>query len=412
MRERLVVTLVAMTVGMIVLFGAVRAYSTADLVRDQDHSAVAQAADLAAVAISARGDDTVPRSFLNTLTHTGQTITYVAGDGATTSTRTAPRDDEDISATRPVAGSGGGRVILTQDASLSSQRVSDELLPVVILGLVLAALAGGIGWLLAARFARPFRELAADATRIGEGHFDTPVHHSSMREAAELGTALRTAAAQLDALVRRERELAVVASHELRTPLTALRLSLEDMTMWPEIPPEVADELQHSLAEVDRLSGVVTALLEGGGDALGERTHLDLNEVAAHAVARWSARADVQGRPIAFDPDAPAVVRTVRAPVDRILDVLIENALIHGAGPVTLRIVRERSQLRLRVHDEGARDFEPGIVHASSDRSGTGLTEAANSAESLGGFIGVLDIPTTAVSLILPAAEQGDADLR
>ncbi|MCL3817550.1 sensor histidine kinase [Aeromicrobium wangtongii] len=409
MRERLVVTLVAMTVAMIVAFGAVLAYSTADLVRDQDHEAVAQAADLAAVAISGQLEEGATRSFLDGLTHPGQTITYVAADGTTTSTRKTPRDD-DVSATRPVQ-DGGGRVILTQDASVSSNRISDQMLPLVVLGLTLAALAGIIGWLLAARFARPFRRLAADATRIGEGHFDTPVHRSYIREAAELGAALRTAATQLEALVQRERELAVVASHELRTPLTALRLSLEDMTLWPEIPPAVADELHHSLAEVDRLGEVVTTLLEGDGGRLGEKTDLDLNDVAADAADRWSARARTAGRPLVLIASRPAVVRTVRAPVERIVDVLIENALAHGTGTVTVEIVTEGGQFRLRVSDEGARGIEPGIVHASPDGSGSGLTEAATRAESLGGFIGVVDVPTTTVALVLAPARSAESGI-
>jgi signal transduction histidine kinase len=409
MRERLVVTLVAMTVGMIAIFGAARAYSTADLVNEEEHSAVAESADLVAVALSGRGDAAVTPSFLQKMTHPGQTITYVAGDGTTISTRTAPRDDDDISATRRVEGTGGGRVILTQEASVSSDRVSAALLPLVLVGLVLAALAAVIGWLLAARFAHPFRQLAADATRIGEGDFDTPVHRSYMREAAELGDALRRAARQLDTLVRRERELAVVASHELRTPLTALRLSLEDMTMWPEIPPEVAEELHHSLAEVDRLSGVVTTLLESGENHLGDKTEVDLSDVASDAAGRWSKQAQTQGRDVVAVASGPAVVRSFRAPVDRIVDVLIENALVHGAGTVTLEIVRDSGQFRLLVSDEGARTIEPGILHASPDGPGVGLTEAATRAESLGGFIGVVDAPTTVVSLFLPRSQELEA---
>jgi len=49
------------------------------------------------------------------------------------------------------------------------------------------------------------------------------------------------------ALVRRDQAVAVRASHELRTPITALRLSLEDLTLWKQTPPDVRAELQRSI---------------------------------------------------------------------------------------------------------------------------------------------------------------------
>nr|MCW2727583.1 hypothetical protein [Aeromicrobium sp.] len=407
MRERLVVTMVAMTVGVIVLFGAAHAYSTADLVHDEELTAVADSADLIASAVAALGDAPVTESFLSELTRADQTITWVAGDGTTVSTRAAARDTDDISASRPVAGSAGGRVILTQAASVSSDRVSAELLPLVLVALALSILAAVIGWLLAQRFARPFHQLAADATRIGDGHFDVDVHHSSIREAAELGNALRRAAGQLDALVRRERELAVVASHELRTPITALRLSLEDLTMWPQTPADVAEELHHSLAEVDRLSGVVTTLLErGDGKHLGEAVDIDLREIATDAAERWDARARAYGRRVVLGRFEPALVRAVPAPVEHVVDILIENALVHGVGTVTVGTQAVDNNLRFQVDDEGARVIDPGVVHISPAGPGASLTDAATKAGSLGGFVMVNDTPTTRIALVLPRPDS------
>ncbi|MCW2840396.1 MAG: hypothetical protein JWR55_1879 [Aeromicrobium sp.] len=400
MRERLVVTLVAMTVAVISIFGAVRAYSTADLVEDQDRMMVQQSADLVAAAVEARGDAHVTEEFLSALAHPEQAITYVTADGTTIGSGTVDRHDDDISATRDA---DDGRVTLRQSASVSSDRLAAELLPLVLLALSLAVIAGVIGWLLARRLAYPFRRLAADAQRIGAGHFDVDVHRSSIREAADMGDALRNAAGQLDALVRRERELAVVASHELRTPLTALRLSLEDLTLWPQTPPDVGDELQHSLAEVDRLGNVITTLLErGDGRHLGVTSDVDLNVVAADAVDRWKDRARSLGRPIALAASDPAPARVVRAPLDNVLDILIENALSHGTGTVTVAFGRAHGRLEYSVSDEGPRAFETGVVHASPAGADAGLSDAATQAESLGGFVAVADSPTTQIRLVLP----------
>jgi signal transduction histidine kinase len=399
MRERLVVTLVTMTVAMLFVFGVVRAYSTADLVKDQERSAVRRSADVAAVAIAALGDKPVTAQFLGDLTQRDQTITYVGPDGTTL--RAGATSDDALEATRPVE--GGGRVTLSQDSSVTSDRVSAALLPLVLLGLGLAAISAVIGSLLARRFAYPFRRLADDAIRIGNGDFSGQVHHSSMREAEDLGDALRSAAGRLDVLVRRERELAVVASHELRTPLTALRLSLEDLTLWPQTPPDVAEELKHGLAEVDRLSGVVTALLErGDGQRLDASNKIDLSTIAKDAVARWADRAAAQGRTLDHLPSAPTVTKLARQPVDRILDAVIENAIQHGTGRITVHATAAGSYVSIQVSDEGARAFDTGIVHESPAGPEAGLSDAAAEALALGGFLAIGDSVTTRVVLALP----------
>ncbi|KAA1379864.1 sensor histidine kinase [Aeromicrobium fastidiosum] len=401
MRERLVVTLVSMTVGILAVFGVVRAYSTADLVRDQERVSVQQTADLAAVAIAARLQSGAPvtPTFLASMAGEDRRITFVDGQDARTSGGSAGSDGVD--ARRAVE--GGGRVTVSESGSVQSERVSDALLPLVLLGLALAAAAAVIGWLLARLFARPFRLLADDATRIGDGHFDVKVHHSSISEAEDLGNALRRAASQLDTLVRRERELATVASHELRTPITALRLSLEDLSLWPQTPADVAEELQRGLTEVDRLSDVVSTLLESGDRSqLGAVSEVELRELAGDAVDRWADRARHLRRPLLLGSAAPLRATVVRASVDRILDELVENALLHGTGTVTVDAVVGHTYAGIGVSDEGAKAFQTGVLHASPAGGSHGLTEAAVQAESLGGFISVIDVPETRVVLALP----------
>jgi signal transduction histidine kinase len=403
MRERLVVTLVSVTVGILVVFGVVRAYSTADLVRDQQRDSVVQAADASAVAIAARNDgpEPVSGSFLAALAGEDRRVTFVDADGRRTSGGSASvtgTDDGDLRASRSVQ--GGGRVTVSEAASVQSERVSGALLPLVLLALALAVAAAVIGSLLARRLAHPFRRLAEDATRIGDGHFDTEVHHSSIKEAEDLGNALRRAAGQLGSLVERERELAVVASHELRTPITALRLSLEDLTLWPQTPPDVAAELQHSLTEVDRLSGVISSLLEQGARShLGNVAQTDLGELVGEVAARWSDRARALGRTVVAGGSDAITLPLHRATVDQVLDVLVEHALQHGGGTVTIDAARFSTHARLRVADESERTLATGIVHAEA---GEALAAAGAQAESIGGFVGVGDVPTTVLMLALP----------
>lgn len=400
MRNRLVVTLVSMTVGILIVFGIAGAYTAVGLGRDQHERALRQQADVVAVAIAAieRDGQPVTPELLAELSGSSGRVTFVDATGAVAE---GGADEGDISASRDVA--GGGRVTVTGAGFTQSDQLVDALLRLVLLGLVLAAISAIVGRLLARRLASPFRRLADDATRIGEGDFDVDVRHSSIGEAEDLGDALRSAAGQLGTLVKRERELAVVASHELRTPITALRLSLEDLSLWPQTPTEVADELRRSLSEVDRLSDVVSSLLERDDHGhLGAVTEIDLATLAAEAAERWQERAERAGRVVLAGRCDAVATHVVRSSVDHILDVLIENAIEHGSGVVTVDSALVDTYSAIRVADEGPRAFPPGVVHLSP--SGGDLTEAATQAESLGGFIGVHDVPTTRVFFALPRA--------
>ena len=402
MRERLVVTLVSMTVGILVVFGVVRAYSTADLVREQQRDSVAQSAEASAVAITAReqGPEPVTADFLASLAGSDRRVSYVDGQGRRVSggAKGVTTDDDDLQASRPVA--GGGRVTVSEDGSVQSDRVSGALLPLVLLALVLALAAAVVGSLLARRLAHPFRRLAENAKRIGDGHFDIDVHRSSIKEAEELGDALRRAAGQLGGLVERERELAVIASHELRTPITALRLSLEDMTLWPQTPPDVVAELEHCMTEIDRLSGVVSSLLEQGARShLGNVTQTDIGELVDEVAARWSDRAKALGRTVVAGGSDAISLPLHRTSVDKVLDVLVGRALEHGTGTVTVDAARFSTHARIRVADESERSLATGILHAEA---GAELASAADLAESIGGFVGVDDVPHSVLVLALP----------
>jgi signal transduction histidine kinase len=270
MRERLVTILVGLTVAVIALYGIPRAYFVADLVHDSEVRKVERSADLITVVLAERQATStsgpVTERFLESFLHEAESIEYVAPDGAVTVAGAVVerKTPEDISVTREVQ--GGGRLTMWRSGALVEERVSDALLPLVLLGVALMLAAAVVGFLLAKRLSRPFAELASIADDIGTGRFDVEVPHYSVPEAEAIGDALRRGAMRLDELVQRERALAVDASHELRTPIAALRLELEDLALWPQTPPEVADELRRYIPELTRLSAAVTQYLDTARD--------------------------------------------------------------------------------------------------------------------------------------------------
>jgi signal transduction histidine kinase len=100
------------------------------------------------------------------------------------------------------------------------------------------------------------------------------------------------------------------------------------------------------------------------------------------------------------------VARASPAVVSEILDVLLSNALRHGAGAVTVRLRRREGTLAVDVADEGAGltgDPEPAFARrgGSGDGHGIGLALARSLAHAERGSLTVEGVTFT---LLLPAA--------
>ena len=78
-------------------------------------------------------------------------------------------------------------------------------------------------------------------------------------EVRELAHAFNDMVSRLDLLIGTQEQFVADASHQLRSPLTALRLRIENLEH--EVGPEVQDELDSAIDEVDRLSRLVNGLL-------------------------------------------------------------------------------------------------------------------------------------------------------
>ena len=412
MRDRLLAAFVTLTVLVVALYGIPRAYQVAGMVRAQEERKIERSVDLVAVVLAehlADGDE-VTEEFLEPMLNRAETLRYVAPDG--TEIVAGPRfhpAPSDIVMTRDVA--GGGTVTLTRAGGLVDERVSAAVYPLVAIGLGLVLVSAGVAVVVARRLARPFGELAASAERLGRGQFDLDVPRYAVPEADQIGASLRTAAERLADVVRREREFSANASHQLRTPVTALRLQLEDISLWPETPESVREELQHSLGELDRLSSAVTELLAmSRGRLTASAVDLDLADLVDAAVERWSALAP-EGRRVVADAADPVPCQVAPGPVGQILDVLVDNALKHGAGTVTVSARDEGTHLAVAVANDGARPtstdiFRRRVTGSSSGGEGIGLAVARDLAHALGGRLTLAPGATTAFVLELPRSPR------
>jgi signal transduction histidine kinase len=249
----------------------------------------------------------------------------------------------------------GDRLVLhtsTSDADLVVA-IRRARLGIAAVGVAVLGLAAAAATLLGARLARPLEALAGTARRLGEGDFSTRAPRSGLPEPDEIADALDATADRLGRAVARGTAFTADASHQLRTPLTALRLHLEGLD-GPDAPPAVADALH----EADRLDATIRELVALTRlDAPTEP--VDLAELLEHRVDDWQRRARIAGRDLelALAPTPALAVR--RAAVAQAVEVLVDNAIAHGRGAITVRLAPSASDgagprgARICVGDEG-----------------------------------------------------------
>jgi signal transduction histidine kinase len=278
---------------------------------------------------------------------------------------------------------GAVRAVRPDDAAAADARGAWLVLGAVAAAIIgLAALAAA---LLARRLARPLERLAVSARRLGEGDFSARAAPTNIPEVDAAGTALATTAQRIEELIARERAFTADASHQLRTPLQALRIELEAL----ELRGDTAPELPAALAEVDRLQATIETLLSVARDTPRERPATDLGPLLVQVRDRWSGPLAQQARPLRIvERASEPVVRASADVLGEILDVLVSNAVEHGAGPVTITLRDTGDWLAVDVADEGAGIApETGDVFARGvgGGHGIGLALARSLADAEGG---------------------------
>jgi signal transduction histidine kinase len=249
-----------------------------------------------------------------------------------------------------------------------ADRIAEERALAVLLavlgvgGLLVLAVALGVGWLYAERALVPIR----------------------------------------DAL-RRQRDFAADASHELRTPLSVVKGSVAHLRRHADQPvAEVGDALDDIEAETDRLGALVDDLL------LLARTDSDALDLALESTDLGEVTLDAAGglAPLASERDVRIEVDAEPLPLTgdpgrlrQLVRILVDNAIRHAPQGTVVCVSAhpDHATVRLRVEDTGAgfrtedlpRVFDrfwraPG-EHATG--TGLGLAIAAWIVERHGGAI-------------------------
>ncbi|MFI1916196.1 sensor histidine kinase [Nocardia sp. NPDC020380] len=314
--------------------------------------------------------------------------------------------DRDVSATVRVA--------------VPDRRVTDRTLRTWAIMTVLGLMVIGVAALLARyqgrRIAGPLERLTEAARALGDGDFTIHPQPSRISEADALADALEATADRLGGLLERERAFTTQASHQLRTPLTALLLGLESALERPGA--DLREAIQTAVRRGHQLDDTIEDLLRL---ARAPRSHtvppVHIDSLLGAVHDRWHAAFTERGRPfhVRIASDIPPV-RVSATAIRHIVDVLVDNALMHGAGETTVTAETTGDGLLIEICDHGTGVSDPEAVFAQrpQERAGThgiGLALARSLAEAEGGRLLLRRAaPNPVFGLLLPTGDRNDSE--
>ncbi len=239
----------------------------------------------------------------------------------------------------------------------------------------LLTLAGAFAasWFVAGRALRPLRAMAATAEGIGATQdLSRRLPESPVRdEVGRLGASFNSMLARLEdayhsleMALEAQRRFVADASHELRTPLTTIRGNADLLLRHRRISSRDRQaSLRDIAAESERLSRMADELLTLARAEAGQRPAaepLDLEPLLREVVRR--ARAANPERTLALEAE-PALLPGSPDELRRVIWILLDNALKHGAGVVRVDLSAGDGWARLVVADEG-----PGLPAGEEEK--------------------------------------------
>jgi two-component system, NtrC family, nitrogen regulation sensor histidine kinase NtrY len=277
------------------------------------------------------------------------------------------------------------------------QRLRSSLrLQALIVALLSALVALGVGLALSRGIVRPVEALATAASRLADGDLDArvPPGSSGVREVEDLVGAFNSMGDDLrssqEQLVQAERvaawrEIARGLAHELKNPLTPIRASMDILRRARSLDRPDFDEILDEQAaavvsEVARLKELSDSFARFARLPDPKPEPLDAGALLDEAAALYAHGVDVV-RHI-----TPAPISADRNQIATVLTNLVKNAVeaMEGEGTLTLSARRDGDEVEISVADDGPgiapqirdRLFTPYVTTKGSRGTGLGLAMA------------------------------------
>jgi len=310
-------------------------------------------------------------------------------------------------------GKSGETVVVSESGKATEMRMQAGLMLVLGIAVLATMTATGLAFLQARRLARPLRDLAHTAERLGSGDPRPRHRRYGVAELDRIAEVIDNTAERISGMLATERRLAADASHQLRTPLTALSMRLEEIIAAQDLV-DVKEEAAIALTQVERLTDVVQRLLTDSRHPhrSSSSVPIDVDAVIRQQIFEWRPAFKSARRPIRVVGARGLAAITTPGAFAQVLATLMENSLMHGAGPVTIKTRMASGSVVVEVFDEGpgvpaelgTRVFDRSVSGRAS--TGLGLTVARELAEADGGRLELLQQRPAVFALFLTAFQQ------
>jgi two-component system sensor histidine kinase SenX3 len=176
----------------------------------------------------------------------------------------------------------------------------------------------------------------------------------------------QTEAARVEAV---RRDFVANVGHEVKTPVGAIALLAEALKEARDDPEAVARFVERIGAETDRLSRLVTELLDlsrlQGGEPLPQMSVVSVDDIVDDVAERMRPMADAKSLRLVVDGQSSLSVLGDVGQLEMALANLVDNAINYSAGGtrVTVSVKSREDVVEIAVTDEGV-----GIAHADLGR--------------------------------------------
>jgi len=304
------------------------------------------------------------------------------------------RGEGRLSVAVPVS-SGGvvlGAVSISKPTGEVDEAVSGFVWTLAAIGAAVLAAAVAAALLLSRWVTRPLRGLEHAAALVGAGELGARADAAAgPPEVRSLARRFNETVARLEELVRAQDGFVADASHQLRTPLTALRLRLEN------------GDVPGALAEAERLSGIVDALLALARAEASPPETVELAEAVAERLEAWLPVASESG--VGLEADVAGAALVGRDRLAQVLDNLLANALAASPSGTVVSVSGDAAALHVRDRgpgmsaEERARAFDRFWSKAGG--SGLGLPIVKRLVEVDGGSVELLPAAGGGLDVVL-----------
>ncbi|MBA3668648.1 MAG: HAMP domain-containing histidine kinase [Sphingomonas sp.] len=308
----------------------------------------------------------------------------------------------------------GGFVVVARqgpdDEALVESLLEESIEPLFIF-VPFALLAMFLIVLITRRTLDPLKAASAEAAKIGPLNLDQRIAAERLPvEIRPLVKAFNDAMDRVAGSYEIERRITANAAHELRTPLTVLSLRLQRARLGKR---KIAwDSIDTDIARMSRLVSQLLDLARKEAVRVPADDEVNLARLVREAAAGVVPLAESKVRAIEVVADEPLASRGSADDLRDMFRNLIENALIHGLGTVTVKAKSFRGgTASITVADEG-RDLPKEANESLFERfqkgsstgggAGLGLSIVRHVARSHGGDVRFVPGDHTVVEIRLP----------